>query len=115
MAHDAQAAVGGRSAVVPADGAAVAATESLAVPQQPVEPQAELQVLDALFPLLRRVLLQRVAVRGVQRHDVFLGETSEAVLLILSPRLGQDEKDQTQASGEHRDLGRLRAGRRSSF
>lgn len=102
VAHDAEAVVGEQSVVVPADGAAVAATESLAVPQQPVEPQAELQELDALCPVLRPVLLQRVAVRGVQRHDVLLRETFKAVRLILSLHQGLGEEGQTKASQEHR-------------
>lgn len=111
MAHGAEAAVGEQGVVVPAHRAAVAATESLAVPQQPVEPQAELQVLDALRPVLSSVLLQRVAVGRVQRHDVLLGETFEAVLLILSlHQQGRDEEGQSQAQAvqQHRHLHRLR-------
>lgn len=103
MAHDAQAAVGKQGVIVPAHGAAVAATEGLAVLQQPVEPQAELQVLDALLPVLRPVQFQRVAVSGVQWHDVLLRETFEAVLLILSlhgHRRGHGEEGQTQGSEE---------------
>lgn len=108
MAHDAQAAVGEEGVVVPTHGAAVAAAERLAVPQQPVEPQAQLQVLDALCPVVRRVLLHGVAVRGLQRHDVLLRETFEAVLLILSLHQGGGEEGQAQASQEHHHLRRLR-------
>lgn len=107
VAHDAQAVVGKQGVALPARGAAVAAAESLAVPQQPVEPQAELQVLDALSPVLSPVLLQRVAVRGVQRHDVLLGETSQTVLLILSLHQSREEKEQAQSLQEHHGLHRL--------
>ena len=110
VAHEAQAAVGGQGVVVPAHGAAVAAAERLAVPQEPVEPQTELQVFDALCPVLRSVLLQCVSVRGVQRHDVLLRETFKAVRLILSVNRGhnREEKGHTQAAQEHRHLHRLR-------
>jgi len=104
VAHDAEAAVGEQGGVIPADGAAVAATERLAVPQQPAETQAELQELDALCPVLRRVLLQRVVVGRVQRHELLLGETFEAVCFILSLHHGREEEGQTQAAQEHRYL-----------
>lgn len=103
MAHDAKAAILEQGVVVPADGAAVAAAESLAVPEEPVEPQAQLQVLDAFCPVLRSVLLYRVVVRGFQGHDVLLRETFKAVLLILSVhrRKNNGEEGQEQASREH--------------
>lgn len=102
VAHDAEAVVGGPTVVIPADGAAVAAAESLAVPQQPVEPQAELQVLDALCPVLHSVLFQRIAVRRLQGHDVLLGKTFEAVRLVLGVHQGRQEHGQRQTGQKHR-------------
>lgn len=64
-------------------GAAVEVAEGLAVPQQPVEPQGHLHVLHRLLPLLPGVLVQRVFVRGLQRHQLVPGEAPEAVFLIL--------------------------------
>lgn len=108
MAHDAEAGILEQGVVVPADGAAVAAAESLAVPEEPVEPQAQLQELDSFCPVLRSVLLHRVVVRGFQRHDVLLRETFKAVLLILSVhRCKNNEEGQEQASREHLYLHRL--------
>lgn len=109
MAHDAEAGILEQGVVVPADGAAVAAAESLAVPEEPVEPQAQLQELDSFCPVLRSVLLHRVVVRGFQRHDVLLRETFKAVLLILSVhrRKNNEEEGQEQASREHLYFHRL--------
>lgn len=104
VAHHLQAAVSRRSvSLSPAHRAAVAAAESFAVPQEPVEPQAELQKAEALRPVLRLVLLQSVVVGRLQRHDVLLGETSEAVLLILGLEQRREQQQQQRAAEEQPD------------
>lgn len=73
-------------------GAAVAVAEGLAVAEQAVEPHAHLQVVDALGPVLGAVLVQAVAVGGLERHQLVPREAAEAVPLVLSPRRRQQRR-----------------------
>ena len=88
--------------VLQAHGAAVQVAEGLAVPQQPVEPQRHLHVLHRLLPLLPGVLVQRVFVRGLQRHQLVSGETPEAVLLVLGLHRRDGKRNQQRTD----ELGR---------
>lgn len=81
-------------------GAAVAVTERLAVPQQSVEPHADLQVIDALDPVLGAVLVQAVAVCGLEGHELVPREAAEAVALVLRPR-GSQHRRQHQPHAAH--------------
>lgn len=73
-------------------GAAVAVAEGLAVAEQAVEPHAHLQVVDALGPVLGAVLVQAVAIGGLERHQLVPREAAEAVPLVLSPRRRQQRR-----------------------
>lgn len=74
-------------------GAAVEVAEGLAVPQQPVQPQGHLHVLHRVLPLLPGVLVQRVLVSGLQRHQLVPRETPEAVLLVLGVDRAEGQGD----------------------
>ena len=63
--------------------AAVAVAEGLAVAQQTVQPQADLQVAHALRPVLAAVLVQGVPVGRLERHQLVPREAAEAVALVL--------------------------------
>lgn len=63
--------------------AAVAVAEGLAVAQQAVQPQADLQVAHALCPVLAAVLVQRVPIGRLEWHQLVPGEATKAVALVL--------------------------------
>lgn len=78
--------VGHNSGRLPGGVAAVAVAEGLAVTQQAVEPHADLQVIDALGPVLSAVLVQAVAVGRLERHELVPREAAKAVPLVLRAR-----------------------------
>lgn len=89
--------------------AAVAVAEGLAVAQQTVQPQAHLQVAHALGPVLAAVLVERVAVGRLERHQLVPREAAEAVALVLcaprwqhAPGTQQYQQRGRRAAGPHR-------------
>lgn len=79
--------------------AAVAVAERLAVPEQAVQPHADLQVADALGPVLGAVLVQPVAIGRLQRHQLVPREAAEAVALVLRPRRRQQRRQRRHTRG----------------
>lgn len=89
---------GGRGGRLPGR-AAVAVAERLAVAQQAVQPHADLQVADALGPVLGAVLVQPVAIGRLQRHQLVPREAAEAVALVLRPRRRQQRRQRRHPHG----------------
>lgn len=57
MLHDAETAVREEGIIVPTDSATVLAAKCFAVFQEPVKTQTQFQVLDAVPPVLRSILV----------------------------------------------------------
>lgn len=83
----------------PPGRAAVAVAERLAVAKQAVQPHADLQVADALGPVLGAVLVQPVAIGRLQRHQLVPREAAEAVALVLRPRRRQQRRQRRHPHG----------------